>query len=524
MPPHPLFDPSIDKLSVLIEEVMRATPEGVKRFIEPANGVLARAKSNQHQIVFGRRGSGKSSLLRKVVADLTVVRRPIAYVDMETFKSHTYPDVLISVLVKSLKEFKGWLDSAAIAPSNKPSFWNRLFGEKPKCPPLNKHTVKALSAELGGMLESLELQLLKPEQASVQTKHQRTGENSNAEALGVALKTSVGDISASTNYSHKGATLAEEQLSYISHKVEFLHQKILNYQDFFSRLGMLSDGHAVLVLDDLYHIRRSDQAKVIDYFHRVAKGNKLWLKIGTIKHRTDWYIHGNPPIGLKLGDDASEVNLDLTLEQYRTSRKFLQLILEQLVGEVTNFNVNELINTSAIDRLVVASGGVARDFLGIFGKALIFARERGEGHHRGQKIGVEDVNKAAGEYDPNKREEFKLDTDEDRVQLESEFQKIVGFCTEQAKCNVFLVHQKTDSVKKALIDQLVDLRLVHLVKSRVTTKSTKAGELFEAYMLDLSQYTAARKIHDMHLVDLSKDEANDEIRRNSLVYTESRAA
>ena len=46
----------VDELLVLCEEVMRATPEGAQRFIEPAPGVLARAKSKQHNIVFGRRG------------------------------------------------------------------------------------------------------------------------------------------------------------------------------------------------------------------------------------------------------------------------------------------------------------------------------------------------------------------------------------------------------------------------------------------------------------------------------------
>lgn len=51
----------------------------------------------------------------------------------------------------------------------------------------------------------------------------------------------------------------------------------------------LSDGPSFLILDDLYHIRRADQAKVIDCFHRVAKSNKMWVKIGTIKHRSQWY-------------------------------------------------------------------------------------------------------------------------------------------------------------------------------------------------------------------------------------------
>ena len=126
-----LHSQEVDDILVLCEEVMRATPEGAHRFIEPAPGVLSRAKSKQHNIVFGRRGSGKSSLLRKMAADLTVDRRPIAFVDMETFKGHSYPDVLISVLIKSLKEFEQWLNSAATNPATKTSFWKKLFGTKP---------------------------------------------------------------------------------------------------------------------------------------------------------------------------------------------------------------------------------------------------------------------------------------------------------------------------------------------------------------------------------------------------------
>ena len=74
----------------LVEEAARSTEQGVKRFIEPAQGTLRRAVSKRHHLIFGRRGSGKSSLLRKAAADLTVGRRPIAYVDMEAFKAHTY--------------------------------------------------------------------------------------------------------------------------------------------------------------------------------------------------------------------------------------------------------------------------------------------------------------------------------------------------------------------------------------------------------------------------------------------------
>src|SRR5258708_14621844 len=96
----------VENLLLLVEEATRSSKEGVKRFIEPAHGTLRRAINKRHHIVFGRRGSGKSSLLRKAAADLTIDRRPIAYVDLEIFKGHTYPDVLISILISTSKDFE----------------------------------------------------------------------------------------------------------------------------------------------------------------------------------------------------------------------------------------------------------------------------------------------------------------------------------------------------------------------------------------------------------------------------------
>lgn len=376
-------------------------------------------------------------------------------------------------------------------------------------------------AELDAIIKDLEVQLRAPETAEMHLS--RT--HSDEQTAGVALETSAGaagaHLKAQGDFKAKTAGSTEEQVAYISHKVEYLHQNILRFQNFFHKLTKLSGGSAFLILDDLYHIRKSDQAKVIDYFHRIAKGNGLWLKIGTIKHRSQWYQHSDPPIGMKLGDDAKEINLDISLEKFETLREFLKTILNNLMLETPPLTSRELINPTAIDRLTIASGGVARDFIGIFSNAISQARNRGEKHHRGPKVGAEDVNLATGDYDPIKREEFKLDTDSDRETLEQAFQALVAFCTEKSKCNVFLVSQKLSGTARDAIDQLIDLRLIHPVKSRVTLKKGAAGELFEAYMLDLSQYTAARKVHQFQIVDLNAPDKDEAMRKASLIYTGS---
>jgi hypothetical protein len=189
------------------------------------------------------------------------------------------------------------------------------------------------------------------------------------------------------------------------------------------------------------------------------------------------------------------------------------------MAEVPGLSMNDIMNRTAIDRLIVASGGVTRDFIGIFSGAISQAKNRPSGGSRGPKIGAEDVNRASGEYDPLKREEFKLDTDSDRDILEQAFQDVATFCTEKSKCNVFLVSQKLKGPVRDAVDQLIDLRMIHPVKSRVTLKTGAKGELFEAYMLDLSQYTAARKVPNFQMLDLSASETNEAVRKGALVYT-----
>ncbi len=186
--------------------------------------------------------------------------------------------------------------------------------------------------------------------------------------------------------------------------------------------------------------------------------------------------------------------------------------------ETPPITVNSILNPTAIDRLIIASGGVTRDFIGIFTKSINQARNRGSDHHRGPRIGAEDVNLATGEYGEIKREEFKLDADEDRKALEDAFAHLVAFCLNDAKCNIFLINQRMVGPIRDAIDQLIDLRLIHLVQSRVTLKKGAEGLVFQAFMLDTSEYTASRKVHGLELIDLNSKNFSEEIRKKKLLY------
>jgi hypothetical protein len=258
----------IETMVTLVEEAARSTEHGVKRFIEPANGTLRRAISKRHHLIFGRRGSGKSSLLRKAAADLTVDRRPIAYVDMESFKAHSYPDVLISVLIKTFSEFERWLKTAAVYPATRRSFWQKLFDSVPGRSTYKKSDVQSLAERLHAQIQELEKQLHAEDDALTENSLKET----TGSAYAAEVKTNAGvpkraSIEAKIAAAANTEIVQEKKEQAKRSKTTFLNRHIMEYQTIFRDMGVVCEGDSYLFLDDLYHIRKVDQPNVTGRSH-----------------------------------------------------------------------------------------------------------------------------------------------------------------------------------------------------------------------------------------------------------------
>lgn len=511
---------AIDDLATALEEGARANQRNVDKFIEPAVGTLRRAKSKRHHLIFGRRGSGKSSLLNKSVSELALLGHPVAMVDLEPFKVHQYPDVLISVLIASLKGFKKWLSDNLADESKEARWYNRFFKRLPSS--LNEK--RKLLVRIENHIEELSTELHQTDNTMVTSRVSATenGSDSVSVDLKTDFKAPVGRAAAQTGYVRDDgfSSLKEDSEQSRRSKKESLYRKILDFQETFTELYSLSGRAAYLVLDDLYHLRKEDQPYVLDYFHRIAKNNELWLKVGTIKNRSSWYVDSPQPIGMKIGDDADDIPLDLTLEKFSSSKEFLVRILDSYAAEQKAPSVSEMVTSGGIDRLVIASGGVTRDFIGLFRRSIDEARERLNSdpkHTRGPKIGAEDVNIAAGSYGETKWEEFQKDSFDDRQRLENAFEKLRYFCLNVNKANVFLIEQDEMDDAYEAVQELIDLRLVHHIKSRVTVRG-KSGKLYRALMIDLSQYTGERARRDVEMIQFWKSGDKDVLRKNQLVF------
>ncbi|MFD2647722.1 hypothetical protein ACFSX5_07970 [Devosia albogilva] len=224
---------------------------------------------------------------------------------------------------------------------------------------------------------------------------------------------------------------------------------------------------------------------------------------------------------MKIGDDCEEIDLDVTLEKYQLTKTFLFKVLTQFAEEC-GVKLSNILTDGARDRLVIGSGGVARDFLSIFRRSIEISKERISSGDlaRGGKVGAEDVNKAAGENDNYKQSEFNRDTDADEAGgLRDFFAEITDFCVEQNHTNCFLVLKDARDERMKMIAELVDLKLLHHCDARVTVRS-RVGKIYEAYMLDIAQYTGERARRNLEMIEFWAPNGARQLRKSSIIFVE----
>lgn len=98
-----LSDEQVVRLFPAIEEAGRADRRTAQRFVQPRTGILEETAARRHQFVFGRRGVGKSTLLRKIESEHSAA---VIFVDIETLRGRPYPDVLSELLIDLLTKLE----------------------------------------------------------------------------------------------------------------------------------------------------------------------------------------------------------------------------------------------------------------------------------------------------------------------------------------------------------------------------------------------------------------------------------
>src|SRR5881275_282120 len=99
-PVEPISDEQLPQLLGALAAAARADKRTAGRFVPPRVGILEETAARRHQFVLGRRGVGKSTLLRKIESLGRETESAVVFVDVETLRNRPYPDVLIEMLIE----------------------------------------------------------------------------------------------------------------------------------------------------------------------------------------------------------------------------------------------------------------------------------------------------------------------------------------------------------------------------------------------------------------------------------------
>lgn len=237
-------------------------------------------------------------------------------------------------------------------------------------------------------------------------------------------------------------------------------------------------------MDDFHLIHPSLQPRIAHIVHGALKGAGGWLKIAGLSSFLHCY-DAQSKLGLQTPGDAQLIALDLTLVAPGTAETHLQSILEGFLRIVGIEKASSVIQEGAFKRLVWASAGVPRDFLQMFSSSIEHARRAARA-----KVAITDANLSIGEFAQPKMQELEQDAQNEGDKLKRVLSIIEDYCLGTKQINAFLTRQE-GSAESQYIQRLSDLRIVHLLHQTITPD--RAGERYEAYMLDYSLYTGFRR-------------------------------
>lgn len=251
-------------------------------------------------------------------------------------------------------------------------------------------------------------------------------------------------------------------------------------------------------VDDFYLMPLQGQPKLLDLIAGMLRDCDGWLKVASIERLTRPH-EPSSRLGLEVPHDATKIDLDVTLEDPAAAQNFLESVLGNYITSVGLRGPSSIAKPQARGRLVLASGGVPRDYLNLCASSIVVARTT---RALAREIGKEDVAQAAGQSARFKRRDLEQDVaSETAGSLLQAQDRIAGNVRAQG-----YTYFRIDLIQKThpgygLLAQLVDLRFAHLVQAGLSDQH-RAGTKYEAYVLDLSEFSDVRLKRGLNVLDL----------------------
>jgi hypothetical protein len=454
----------------------KATSEYLARTFVPVEPVPSLLESLDNQVIYGRRGTGKTHIL-KYLAETKKREGDVAlYIDLRTIGSSggLYADAsqplglrATNLLVDLIEEFHNQIRELVENTSTFDEVLDTLI------PSLDDIGLAATQVRVIGKTES-----------SVTIS--AGAEVSGASDVSVGLHGNVPSVSASASKRRTRSRKLTESRKQSGHEILTVQFGMLG-RALSSLLRAMAGKQLWLLLDEWSSISKDLQPYLADLLRRsffpVAG---ICVKIGALErqaHFIDTTGKGAEYIGIDLGaDTAASVDLDDFLV-FRADRShaltfFSQLLYQHLVVLMSELGYEFAIKTAAefreicfasqaFDELVRASEGVPRDALNVAGLAAAIAADKA--------ITVRNIQAAARDY-------FLRDK-EGKISDEAQelLNHIVRDCVErETRVLVLRRPQESDSY---LVQTLYDNRLIHRIEQGVMMGSDYSVK-YDLYLVD----------------------------------------
>lgn len=460
-----------------------------KTFVDP--GIINELNNDNHQLFFGRRGTGKTHVLRMLQHALLKDKNvdPI-FIDTRVLGSTSqYSDFSISVKQRSLFLFKDILNEV----------YNSLLSFVIDNPPDNAdQALESLELFLSSFSSSSE----EVSRYSITTKSEDSSESTTNMGISGSIKESLAfSVNAGRGESEKNEITKIYDVD-VYDKIVF-SSLANNLTDTLNKANI----RVVLLIDEWSSLPLDVQPYLAEFIKRsLLPCRKVCVKVAALEYRSRFgTIENNRYIGFEIGADiAAAPDLDsfyvfeTNPEQLKSD--FSEMLFRHVSSELPydylrkrhhiydgETLMDKVFDEGAFEILTLAAEGVIRDLINIF--TIAFAKvHRPKSYEKRTKITASVIYESARQW--FERDKFQnLPTE-----LQLKYQKIISELLVNIKSRYFLVsisNQDNETLQK-----LVDLRVVHLA-NRSFMSFLKPAELFNVFNIDFGSYVSLIEVSSL---------------------------
>jgi hypothetical protein len=475
--------PGVSPLNKALSRVPRRAEGRVSAQLKDTfvdSGVALALESTDHQVLYGRRGTGKTHALNYLAATRVDEGDIGIYIDLRIvgsaqglFDSNRASPLerTCRLLVNLLTEVHDTILDAVINDDD-------LIADP------------SVAAKLDYLLESLRTTVV--DGGSIENTAESERTQSKKGALSGKLNLSTGSVSVGASAEGSAATKDKT-----SEKRSGDARLSINFSEIARSLRELATSlrarRVWLLLDEWSSVPLDMQPYLGEFLVRcVTPVQSFTVKIAAIEQQTRFRAPGpdNTPIGIELGADfAANVDLDdfMVFEQdrERAPEFFRGLFFKHLTAgaeiddQVPNMRSERdfvslgFTNVRVFEELVRASEGVPRDAINIAAKAAVRSAER--------TISMPEIRRAARQWFQTDKESALSGVSGGLELLNWVIDKVIR----EKRARGFLVNQR--SAAAPLLTALFDARVLHLVKKGYSAQD-EPGERYDVYVIDYGAY------------------------------------